>query len=136
MNHKSEVIPPRCLALYQKKSFGHLATLLPNGTPQTSPVWVDFDDTHVLVNSARGRLKDKNMRQRPQVALSIQDPDDPYRYLEVRGRVVEITEQGADEHIDRLAKRYLGLDRYPYRQPGEVRVIYKIKPERTSALGS
>ncbi len=132
----SEVIPARFLELFQKKSFGHLATLLPNGTPQTSPVWVDFDDTHVLVNSARGRLKDKNMRQRPQVALSIQDPDDPYRYLEVRGRVVEITEQGAEEHIDRLAKRYLGLDRYPYRQPGEVRVIYKIKPERTSALGS
>lgn len=132
----SEVIPARFLELFQKKSFGHLATLLPNGTPQTSPVWVDFDDTHVLVNSARGRLKDKNMRQRPQVALSIQDPDDPYRYLEVRGRVVEITEQGAEEHIDRLAKRYLGLDRYPYRQPGEVRVIYKIKPERTSALGA
>lgn len=132
----SEVIPARFLELFQKKSFGHLATLLPNGTPQTSPVWVDFDDTHVLVNSARGRLKDKNMRQRPQVALSIQDPDDPYRYLEVRGRVVEITEQGAEEHIDRLAKRYLGLDRYPHRQPGEVRVIYKIKPERTSALGS
>ena len=132
----SEVIPARFLELFQKKSFGHLATLLPNGTPQTSPVWVDFDDTHVLVNSARGRLKDKNMRQRPQVALSIQDPDDPYRYLEVRGRVVEITEQGAEEHIDRLAKRYLGLDRYPYRQPGEVRVIYKIKPERTSAQGS
>jgi PPOX class probable F420-dependent enzyme len=132
----SEVIPARFLELFQKKSFGHLATLLPNGTPQTSPVWVDFDDTYVLVNSARGRLKDKNMRQRPQVALSIQDPDDPYRYLEVRGRVVEITEQGAEEHIDRLAKRYLGLDRYPYRQPGEVRVIYKIKPERTSAQGS
>ena len=132
----SEVITARFLELFQKKSFGHLATLLPNGTPQTSPVWVDFDDTHVLVNSARGRLKDKNMRQRPQVALSIQDPDDPYRYLEVRGRVVEITEQGAEEHIDRLAKRYLGLDRYPYRQPGEVRVIYKIKPDRTSAIGS
>ncbi len=132
----SEVIPARFLELFQKKSFGHLATLLPNGTPQTSPVWVDFDDTHVLVNSARGRLKDKNMRQRPQVALSIQDPADPYRYLEVRGRVVEITEQGAEEHIDRLAKRYLGLDRYPYRQLGEVRVIYKIKPERTSTQGS
>ncbi len=132
----SEVIPARFLELFQKKSFGHLATLLPNGTPQTSPVWVDFDNTHVLVNSARGRLKDKNMRQRPQVALSIQDPDDPYRYLEVRGRVVEITEQGAEEHIDHLAKRYLGLDRYPYRQPGEVRVIYKIKPERTSTQGS
>lgn len=132
----SEVIPARFLELFQKKSFGHLATLLPNGTPQTSPVWVDFDDTYVLVNSARGRLKDENMRQRPQVALSIQDPDDPYRYLEVRGRVVEITEQGAEEHIDRLAKRYLGLDRYPYRQPGEVRVIYKIKPERTSTQGS
>jgi len=132
----SEVIPARFLELFQKKSFGHLATLLPNGTPQTSPVWVDFDDTYVLVNSARGRLKDKNMRQRPQVALSIQDPDDPYRYLEVRGRVVEITEQGAEEHIDRLAKRYWGLDRYPDCQPGEVRIIYKIKPERTSTQGS
>ncbi len=132
----SEVIPARFLELFQKKSFGHLATLLPNGTPQTSPVWVDFDDTYVLVNSARGRLKDKNMRQRPQVALSIQDPDDPYRYLEVRGRVVEITEQGAEDHIDRFAKRYLGLDRYPYRQLGEVRVFYKIKPERTSTQGS
>lgn len=132
----SSTIPAKFLDLFQKKAFGHLATLMPNGTPQTSPVWIDFDNTHVLVNSARGRRKDKNMRQRPQVALSIQDPDDAYRYLEVRGHVVEITEQGAEEHIDRLAKKYLGQDRYPYRQPGEVRVIYKIQPGQTTGLGS
>ncbi len=132
----SEVIPGRIVDLFQKKSFAHLATLMPNGAPQSSPVWVEFDNTHVLVNSARGRLKDKNMRQRPQVALSIQDPDNPYRYLEVRDRVVEVTEQGAEEHIDRLVKRYLGVDSYPYRQPGEVRVIYKIQPERTTGIWS
>ena len=75
------------------------------------------------------------MRRDPRVTLAIQDPDNPYRYLEVRGRVVEITEEGADAHIDSLAKKYLGVDKYPYRQPGEVRVLYKIQPERTSSMG-
>jgi PPOX class probable F420-dependent enzyme len=127
-------IPPAFRDLFQKKSFAHLSTLMPDGSPQVTPVWCDYDNTYVLVNSARGRLKDKNMRARPQVALSIQDPDNPYRYLRIRGRVVEITERGADEHIDRLARRYLGVDRYPYRQPGEVRVLYKILPEQTSFM--
>ena len=127
-------IPPAFGDLFQKKTFAHLATLMPDGSPQVTPVWCDYDNTHVLVNSARGRRKDKNMRARPQVALSIQDPDNPYRYVGIRGRVVEITEQGADEHIDRLARRYLGVDRYPYRRPGEVRVIYKILPEQTNFL--
>ena len=75
------------------------------------------------------------MRRDPRVALAIQDPDNPYRYLEVRGRVVEITEEGADAHIDRMAKKYMGLDKYPHRAPGEVRVLYKIKPEHTSSMG-
>jgi PPOX class probable F420-dependent enzyme len=96
---------------------------------------VDFDGTHVIVNSAKGRRKDKNLRSDPHVALAIIDPDNPYRYLEVRGHVDEITEAGADAHIDKMAKKYLGLDRYPNRQPGEVRVIYKIKPERISSMG-
>jgi PPOX class probable F420-dependent enzyme len=89
----------------------------------------------IRVNSAKGRVKDRNMRRNPHVALSIVDPDNAYRYLELRGRVVEITEAGADDHIDRLAKKYLGQDRYPYRRQGEVRVTYKIVPERGSSMG-
>jgi PPOX class probable F420-dependent enzyme len=89
----------------------------------------------VVVNSAKGRQKDRNLRRDPRVALSLQDPENPYRYLEVRGRVIEITEQGADAHIDALAKKYMGVDRYPYRKPGEVRVIYRIEPERFTSMG-
>jgi PPOX class probable F420-dependent enzyme len=129
------VIPEKYTDLFQKKAFANLATLMPDGTPQVTPVWVDYDGEHVLVNSARGRRKDKNMEANRAVALSIQDPDNPYRYLEVRGRVEEITEEGADKHIDKMAKKYLDLDKYPNRQPGEVRVLYKIKPEHTSRMG-
>ncbi len=129
-------IPQRFMDLLtQKRAFAHLATVMPGGTPQVTPVWFDWDGTYVRVNSARGRQKDRNMRRDPRVTLSIQDPENPYRYLEVRGRVVEITEEGADTHIDSLAKKYLGMDRYPNRRPGEVRVIYKITPERTTSMG-
>jgi PPOX class probable F420-dependent enzyme len=127
-------VPDSFLDLFHKKSFAHLATLMPDGSPQITPVWCDFDGTHVLINSAKGRRKDKNLRRDPKVALSIQDPENPYRYLQVRGRVVSITEEGADAHIDRLAKRYMGVEKYPLRKPGEVRVIYKILPEATSGL--
>ncbi len=123
------------LFAFEKRAFGHLATLMPDGSPQVTPVWIDFDGTHVLVNSARGRQKDVNVRRDPRVAIEVSDPNNPYRYVQIRGRVVEITEEGADEHIDRLAKKYRGLDRYPYRRPGEVRVIYKILPERVSVFG-
>jgi PPOX class probable F420-dependent enzyme len=88
------------------------------------------------VNSAKGRVKDKNMRREKRVALSIQDPDNAYRYVAVRGEVAEITEEGADAHIDALAKKYLGKERYPFRAPGEVRVIYKIRPDKVSTYGS
>ena len=98
-------------------------------------MWVDFDGTHIRINSAKGRVKDKNLRRNPVVALSILDPDNPYRYLQVRGRVTDITESGADAHIDSLAKKYLGQDTYPYRKPGEVRVIYKIAPDRVQTMG-
>jgi PPOX class probable F420-dependent enzyme len=131
----SQVIPEKYADLFQKKAFANLATVMPDGTPQVTPVWVDFDGKHVIVNSARGRRKDKNMSQNSSVALSIMDPDNPYRYLEVRGRVAEITEEGADKHIDTMAKKYMGVDKYPYRQPGEVRVMYKIEPKRTSQMG-
>ena len=99
--------------LFQKRAFAHLATIMPDGSPQVTPVWVDFDGTHILVNSARGRQKDLNMRRDQRVALEILDPENPYRYLQVRGRVVEITEVGADAHIDKMATKYLGEERYP-----------------------
>jgi PPOX class probable F420-dependent enzyme len=128
-------IPEKFKDLFEKKAFANLATVMPDGTPQVTPVWVDYDGNHVLVNSARGRQKDKNMERNPAVSLSIMDPDNPYRYLEVRGRVAEITEEGAEEHIDKMAKKYMGLDKYPLRQPGERRVLYKIEPEHTTQMG-
>jgi PPOX class probable F420-dependent enzyme len=128
-------IPQGFRDLLGKKAFANLATVMPDGSPQVTPVWFDFDGTHIRINSARGRVKDKNMRRNAQVALAIQDPDNPYRYLGVRGRVEEITEAGADAHIDSLAKKYLGQDRYPNRQPGEIRVTYRIRPERISTMG-
>lgn len=128
-------IPAGFRDLLQKKAFAHLATVMPDGSPQCTPVWFDERDGYVRINSAKGRLKDKNMRRVPQVALSIQDPDNPYRYLEIRGTVVDITESGADAHIDALAKKYMGVDVYPLRKPGEQRVIYKVEPHDFSMMG-
>jgi len=123
-------IPDRYRDLFAKPAFAHLATLMPDGTPQVTPVWCDLQDGLVLVNTAKGRQKDRNLRRDPRVALAISDPTNPYRYLQIRGRVVEIDEKGADAHIDKMAKKYLNKDKYPYRQPGEARVLYKIQPER------
>jgi PPOX class probable F420-dependent enzyme len=128
-------IPEKYHDLFNKKAFASLATLMPDGKPQVTPVWADFDGKHVLINSAKGRVKDRNMRRDPRVSLALIDPDNPYRYLQLQGRVVEITENGADQHIDKMAKKYMGVDKYPLRQPGEVRVIYKIEPERAQTLG-
>jgi PPOX class probable F420-dependent enzyme len=129
------MIPEKYLDLFQKKAFASLATVNADGSPQVTPVWCDFDGKYVLVNSAKGRRKDRNMRDRPKVALALIDPDNPYRYLEVRGTVEEVTENGASDHIDKMAKKYLGADKYPGRQPGEVRVMYKIKPEHFTSMG-
>lgn len=129
------VIPAVYRDLFDKKAFASLGTVMPDGSPQVTPVWFELKDDHVLVNSAKGRQKDRNMRRDPRVSLSIQDPDNPYRYVEVRGTVVEILREGGDAHIDKLAKKYLGLDSYPYRQEDEVRVIYRIKPERVVGMG-
>ena len=128
-------IPEQFKDLFTKVAFAHLATLMADGSPQVTPVWVDYDGAYVRVNSAKGRVKDKNMRRDKRVALSIQDPHNPYRYLAIRGEVAEITENGADAHIDALAKKYLGKERYPFRSPAEVRVIYKIRPDKVSTSG-
>jgi PPOX class probable F420-dependent enzyme len=130
----ASTIPDQFKDLFTKVAFAHLATLMPDGKPQVTPVWIDYDGVHIRVNSAKGRVKDKNMRRNKYVALSIQDPDNPYRSLTVQGEVVEITEQSADAHIDALAKKYLGKERYPFRSPGEVRVIYKIRPNKIAAI--
>ena len=128
------VIPEKFQDLLEKKIFVSLATLMPDGRPQVTPVWFDFDGQHVVINSAKGRVKDRNMRRDPRVALLFIDPENPYRYLGIQGRVVEMTENGGDAHIDKLARKYLGKD-YPYHAPGEVRVIYKIEPERAVTMG-
>jgi PPOX class probable F420-dependent enzyme len=128
-------IPDNYKDLFTKRAFAHLATLMKDGSPQVTPVWCDCNGSQVWINSAKGRLKDKNMRRDKRVALSIQDPGNAYRYLTIRGVVEEITENGADEHIDALAKKYLDKDRYPYRAAGEVRVIYKIRPSKISTSG-
>jgi len=129
-------IPPEFLDLVTtKKAFANLATVMPNGSPQVTPVWFDFDGQYIRVNSARGRVKDRNMRRDPRVALSILDPDNPYRYLAIRGRVVKITEEGAVQHINTLAKKYRGIETYHGRSPDEVRVMYLIEPRRVAGQG-
>jgi len=129
------IIPQQYLDLFEKRAFANLATLMPDGSPQVTPVWVDYDGTYVIVNSAQGRQKDRNMRRNPSVSMVLGDPKNPYRYLEVRGRVAEITEQGASAHIDKLAHKYLGVDEYPERREGEVRLIYKIEPLHVTFMG-
>ncbi len=129
-------IPEEYRDLFSKPAFANLVTLMPDGSPQVTPVWCDLQDGFVVINTAKGRLKDRNMRRDPRVALAVSDPANPYRYLQVRGRVAEITETGADKHIDRMAKKYLGVDSYPYRRPDEVRVMYKIQPDHVQAYGS
>ena len=128
-------LPDSFKDLFQKKAFANLATINADGTPQVTPVWCDYDGTHIRINTAKGRVKDRNLRRNPVVALTVMDPDNPYRYLQVRGRVSEVTEAGADAHIDSLARKYTGQERYAHRQPGEVRVIFKIAPERVQTMG-
>lgn len=116
--------------VFEGTNFAHLATLMPDGRPQVTPVWVDLEDGLIRVNSAKGRVKDRNMRRDSRVCLSTHDQENPYERVVVFGRVVEITEEGARDHIDALAKKYRGVDRYEWLTPGEVRVTYRIEPER------
>lgn len=127
-------IPESHRDLFDRKSLAHLATIMPDGSPQVTPVWVSYDGKYVLVNSARGRIKDRNMIERPKVALNIQDPDTLYRYLLIRGTVVEYTTDGAQAHIDELTLKYTG--RRTFATPaGQVRVLYKILPEHVTTGG-
>ena len=128
-------IPDSHSDILDKPAFAHLSTIMPDGSPQASAVWVDTEGPLILVNSAEGRLKDRNIRRDPRVAISVTDPENPYRSLMIRGRVSKITNEGADAHIDKMAKKYMGVDSYPFRTPDEVRVMYYIEPERIAAMG-
>ena len=114
--------------LHVKKTFAHLATVMKDGSPQVTPVWFDETGGKIRINTARGRVKDRNLKPGVRVAMSILDPDDPYRYVQIRGTVVSETETGAAAHIDSLAKKYLGRDIYPFHDPAHARVIYEIEP--------
>lgn len=130
------VIPENFLDLLTaKKAFANVATVMKDGSPQVTPVWVDHTDGKIRLNTARGRVKSRTLRPGARVAIAIADPDNPYRYLQVRGRVLNVTEDGADAHIDSLAKKYLGQDKYPFRQPGEVRIKCEIEPTSATGMG-
>ncbi len=121
--------------LREGKNIATIVTLMPDGSPQASVVWIDYDGKNVVFNTAEGRVKTNNMRRDPRVAIVVTHADNMFEQLTVRGRVVEITTEGADDHIDGLAKKYLGLDSYPNRIPGEQRVIVKVAPERIGGMG-
>ena len=129
-------IPDNYLDLLQeKKAFANLATVRADGSPQVTPVWVDYNAGLIRFNTAKGRVKARILKPGSPVALAIMDPDNPYRYIQIRGRVRRVLEQGADAHIDSLAKKYLGKDQYPFRQPGEVSLMYEIEPLSASGMG-
>src|ERR1700722_1114698 len=112
-------IPAKFLpVMNEKKSFAHLATVMPDGSPQVTPVWFVYTANKIRVNTARGRIKDRNMTKNARVALSITDPDNPYAHIAIRGKIVSVTEDGADAHIDSLTQKYMGQPKYPFRQPG------------------
>jgi len=121
--------------LLRESAYCQLATLMPDGSPQITQVWVDTDGEHVLVNTAEGRQKTKNVRRDPRVAVNVVDPNNAWRLGEVRGQVVDVTTEGADRLIDELAKKYLDADTYPFRDPSEVRVTLKILPKKTNEVG-
>ncbi|MCZ2108434.1 MAG: PPOX class F420-dependent oxidoreductase [Dehalococcoidia bacterium] len=128
-------IPDSHKDLLLGKNFAQIATLMPDGSPQVTPVWVDYDGKYVVINTADGRQKARNLDRDGRVALAVFDHSNPYRYVQVRGKVALKTHDGADEHIDRMAQKYLGQDRYPFRGEGETRVIYKIEPGHVQVNG-
>lgn len=127
-------LPALARALLEGKNFATVATLMGDGSPQATVVWVDTDGEHIVFNTAEGRVKPRNMRRDARVAVAVFDHENPYRQAMIRGRVVAMEHDGADAHIDRMAKKYMDVDEYPFRQPGEKRVIVKIAPEKVGLM--
>src|SRR5215211_1016430 len=134
---KADKLSPGAMKLLQEKQLAQLATVMKDGSPQVTPVWVDIepDGGHVLINTAEGRVKSRNTEREPRVAVSVVDAQNPYRLAVVRGRIVERRHEGADQHIDKLARKYIGAETYPWRNPSEQRVILRIKPEHVIEQG-
>ena len=134
---KADKLSPGAVKLLQEKQIAQLATVMRDGSPQVTPVWIDVepDGSHVLINTAEGRIKTRNAAREPRVAVSVVDAQNPYRYAIIRGRIVERTHEGADAHIDALAKKYTGRDTYPNHRPDEQRVILRIKPDHVLERG-
>ena len=125
-------LPDSVRRLIDEPNFAFVATLMKDGSQQVTPVWVDRDNDFILVNTAEGRVKTKNVKRDPRVAVSIADRNNPYSMCTIRGKVVEIIEKGADAHIDKLAKKYLGKEKYPWKSATEKRLILKIEPTKIS----
>jgi PPOX class probable F420-dependent enzyme len=128
-------IPESYHDLFERRTFAHFSTVMPDGTPQVTPVWVDYDADRdrLLVNTARGRQKERNVAANPKVGASMLDPEDPYRWLSVRGEVTAVTEEGAVEHIDELARRYMDVEEYPNHDTEDApRVIVEVRPDRVA----
>jgi PPOX class probable F420-dependent enzyme len=123
-------ITPEIAELFKGKNFASFATLMNDGSPHVAPTWVDLDGNTILINTAEGRVKEKNIKHDNRIALSIYDQENPYHMVTIRGRVTDLTKIGADEHIDKMAKKYFGLEKYPLRSPDEKRIILKIQPEK------
>jgi hypothetical protein len=128
-------IPESHKDLLEGQTFAHVATIGPNGEPQNNPVWVEFDGRNIKFSQTKGRQKYRNVQREPRVSLSITDPKNPYRYLEVRGKVARIEDDSSNAFIDKMAKKYLGQEQYPWHQPGDQRVVVVVEPEHTSQMG-
>tara|TARA_B100001123_G_scaffold322743_1_gene362138 strand:- start:1646 stop:2059 length:414 start_codon:yes stop_codon:yes gene_type:complete len=127
-------LPPLAKELLEGNNFATISTLMPDGSPQSSLIWIDTDGELLIFNTAEGRLKPRNMRRDPRVAITISKADNPYQIAMIQGHVVEITEEGADAHVNEMTKKYLGLDEYPYRAPGEKRLIVRIRPDKVAEV--
>jgi PPOX class probable F420-dependent enzyme len=128
-------IEGRAEELLKGKNFCHVATLRADGSVHGVPVWVDVQDGRPVLNTAEGRAWPRNLERDPRITLTVPNSENPYEYVELRGRVAERTHEGADEHIDQLAKKYMGVDTYPLRQPGEQRLIIRVEPEHAKVMG-
>jgi PPOX class probable F420-dependent enzyme len=131
----AETIDGRARELLEAPNFSMTATIRKDGTPHVVPTWVDVEDNHVVLNSAEGRAWPANVRRDNRITLTVPDKDNPYEYVEIRGHLAEETREGADDHIDAMAKKYLGQDTYPFRQDDEVRVIFRIEPDWINHYG-